>query len=260
MKISKLSAALLVFADSSVVSAFPRPTFRRLHHYYPVVMTDANNKKTAIGPRRLHDKKENDVTFQEIEIIQANKSNSTTAVFSSARQFIDNFLAAGGGSDEIGARGEAYFFAQAILIIFIFAGGIPLFSDYLKTITGAALFLTGILVLGLTALDMGDSITPWPKPNGNGLVRDGLYGQVRHPMYAGLLAAVSGFSIWTGSFNRLMLTVLLYVVIELKSEYEESELAKSYPGEYEEYQEEVTSKFLPKYLVELWRKKRKNDS
>lgn len=168
-------------------------------------------------------------------------------------EFVDRFLAAGGGDDPVGTRGEGYFFLQATLIVAIVLGGIPILGNYLEIIAGPGLMMVGVVVLIITALDMNESISPWPKPNGQGLVQDGLYGQMRHPMYFGLLSTMMGFSVMTGSFQRLLLTLLLYVAIDFKSNYEEEELAKTYGQvEYEEYKKKVKSKFVPKVWAELW--------
>lgn len=57
----------------------------------------------------------------------------------------------------------------------------------------------------------------------------------------------------TGSIQRLLLTLLLYVAIDYKSNYEEEELAKVYGrDDYENYKEKVTSKFVPKVWLDLW--------
>jgi len=103
-------------------------------------------------------------------------------------------------------------------------------SHSLALLAGPGLLLAGTTVLVLT--------------NGKGLVQGGLYGIVRHPMHCGLFATMTGFSIATSSMERLLLTVLLYLAIEFKSDYEEEELRKAYPGEYEEYQKKVPNKFV----------------
>ena len=161
-------------------------------------------------------------------------------------QFFHRFLAAGGG--KIGDRGEVYFFAQALPIMGIVFGGLPLISDVLRLVLGPGLLIMGIAVMGITALDMGESLTPWPKPNGEGLVTTGLYGQVRHPMYFGLLSFLVGFAIWTGSLDRLLLAAFLWPLLEIKAGYEETELAKVYP-DYPDYKKQVQSRFIPKAIL-----------
>ena len=71
-------------------------------------------------------------------------------------------------------------------------------------------------------------------------------------MYAGLLASVTGFSVWTGSVDRLLLVALLWFTLEVKSDYEERELAKVY-DEYDEYKQRVVGKFLPRVLFDIRR-------
>ena len=163
-------------------------------------------------------------------------------------QWFNRFLSAGGG--EIGKRGEVYFFAQALPILGVVFGGVPVLSDALKTLAGPGLILFGVITMALTALEMGSSLTPWPRPNGEGLVTTGLYSQVRHPMYSGLLSSLTGFSVWTGSMDRVLLVILLWLVLQVKSDYEEQFLIKTYP-EYIEYQEKVPTKFVPRALVDF---------
>ena len=177
---------------------------------------------------------------------------------SDGKNFIQRFLAAGGGNDPIGTRGESYFFVQAALIVAIAIGGVPGLSNLLLLLAGPGLLLMGIVILVISVLDMGESISPWPKPNGNGLIQDGLYGVVRHPMYFGLLATMTGFSVATNSMSRLLLTLLLLGAIEIKTDDEEEHLKKVYAGDYEEYQKKVTSKFIPIDWNDLGKKQKEN--
>lgn len=157
---------------------------------------------------------------------------------------------------EFGERGEAYFAAQVAAVLCILGGGIPLVGDAIMLLLGPGLLLAGMAVMAISFVDMGPSLSPWPKPTNQGLVTDGLYSKVRHPMYAGLLAACAGFSIVTGSANRLLLTAVLIYVVDVKSSYEEAELTKVYP-EYPSYAKTVTGKFFPQEILDLlpWMKK-----
>jgi len=252
---------ILLWAASSV-AAFSQPsTFRLFSANAKLVSPAMASTKTVVreGESLANENERNqDRLLSAMEPKSSEEESNSIERFdkngflSAAEQRWHAFLAAGGGDDPVGTRGEAYFFAQAILIVFLVLGGIPLVSDYLQLLAGPGLMLAGTVVLALTGLDMSDSLSPWSKPNGGGLVRTGLYGQVRHPMYTGLLATMAGFSVWTGSLNRILLTVLLYLAIEVKSEYEEGELVKAYP-DYEEYRKEVTGKFVPMALSP-WKK------
>jgi protein-S-isoprenylcysteine O-methyltransferase Ste14 len=76
-------------------------------------------------------------------------------------------------------------------------------------------------------------------------------------MYAGLIMIGIGFAVFTGSTTRLLLTGLLWYVLDVKSDFEEAELTKLFGKEYEEYKMQVPGKFIPvHYLQELpWSKK-----
>jgi protein-S-isoprenylcysteine O-methyltransferase Ste14 len=154
---------------------------------------------------------------------------------------------------EFGQRGEVYVAAQFGLLFCILIGGVPFFGDLLKFLLGPELFLIGFAAIFLSATGLGGGLTPFPVPvesSEEGLVSDGIYGQVRHPMYAGLLASCAGFSIFTGSATRLLLTALLIYVLDVKSNFEEDGLIKKYPVEYAAYMKEVEGKFFPQKLLD----------
>jgi protein-S-isoprenylcysteine O-methyltransferase Ste14 len=167
-------------------------------------------------------------------------------------QIKDNVM--GGG--QFGERGEAYFAAQAALMLCVVLGGIPLVGDFLMLLLGPGLLLAGVGVAAVSVKDLGSSLSPWPKPAESAeLKTDGLYASVRHPMYAGALAACAGLSIVTGSATRLLLTAVLLYVLDVKSDYEEAQLVEAYPG-YRAYQAKVANKFFPQEILDQmpWRK------
>ena len=161
---------------------------------------------------------------------------------------------------EIGQRGELYTFAQFAILLCILIGGVPLIGDVLLLVLGPGLLLAGSATMVISINDLGDALTPWPVPpqGDSGLKTSGLYAQVRHPLYAGLLASMAGLSIITGSANRLLLSAVLLYSLSIKSDYEEEELMKKFP-EYSSYKEKVTSKFFPSALTDVlpWGKKDK---
>ena len=137
---------------------------------------------------------------------------------------------------EFGTRGEAYFAAQAALVVCVALGGIPYVSDVANLFVGPGLLLIGVGMVLLSLQDLGSSLSPWvaPAPDNGELKTQGIYAQCRHPMYAGLLSTLLGLSVLTGSADRLLLTGLLWYVLEVKTDKEEEGLKEMYP-EYSSY-------------------------
>lgn len=149
----------------------------------------------------------------------------------------------------VGERGEGYAAAQFLLLGCILIGGVPIVGDFLMVLLGPCLLLAGGAAVLVSIKDLGSSLSPWAVPaKGANLVDDGIYAQLRHPLYAGLLASLAGFSIMTGSANRLLLTALLFYAFNLMADYEEEELMKKFP-DYDFYKNKVTGKFFPEELT-----------
>jgi protein-S-isoprenylcysteine O-methyltransferase Ste14 len=100
------------------------------------------------------------------------------------------------------------------------------------------LLLSGLLVGVLSVVDLGsDSLSPFPKPSSSGSLKTtGVYGQMRHPMYTALMTVMLGLSMISNSADRLLLTGLLYYLLEVKSDKEEAFLAEQYGSDYAAYQ------------------------
>lgn len=121
-------------------------------------------------------------------------------------------------------------------------------SDYAGRIGTAV--IPGFVLLGLAVVGgaaavgfLGRSLTPHPDPNGAGLVANGIYRWVRHPMYGAVVAGCAGVACLRGLVVPWALTLALAVFFEIKSRREESRLAVTYPG-YAEYAAR-TGKFVP---------------
>jgi protein-S-isoprenylcysteine O-methyltransferase Ste14 len=105
-----------------------------------------------------------------------------------------------------------------------------------------------VIVLGLK--ELGTNLSPWPAATeDSSLVKEGIYGELRHPIYAGLLYLCLGVSIWSGSAMRVLLTGALWYLLEKKCNFEEKMLVEKF-DEYEDYQLDVGGKFVPERLVE----------
>ena len=138
---------------------------------------------------------------------------------------------------ELGKRGELYVVAQGALIISIVLGGIPLVGDPLRIVLGPLILAAGLSVAVLSFVDLGsDSLSPFPKPTEGGTLKNtGIYSQMRHPMYSSLLSVMLGLALITDSVDRLLLTVLLGYLLEIKSDKEEAFLMERYGSDYAEY-------------------------
>jgi protein-S-isoprenylcysteine O-methyltransferase Ste14 len=109
---------------------------------------------------------------------------------------------------------------------------------------GAAAVAGGI-VLGIAAMfSLGRALTPFPRPRDEALlVTKGVYGWVRHPIYAGLLLAALGWSLWWASPAGGVTTLLAAVFFDRKAAREERWLEARFPA-YRDYRRQV-KKFIP---------------
>jgi len=70
---------------------------------------------------------------------------------------------------------------------------------------------------------------------GHELVRSGPYAYVRHPIYTGLLAAVLGTAIASGTVRAALAFAIIAAALARKSRTEEAFMRATFPGEYERY-------------------------
>lgn len=178
------------------------------------------------------------------EALGAFKNVDLSSISQNADDISDNLM-----SGNFGERGEVYTAAQAALVLCVLGGGIPVVGNLLMFILGPVLLLAGLGVVVVAVGDIGPALSPWPAATDKGLSTDGMFGQMRHPMYAGLIAACAGLSIVSGSATRLLLTAVLMYVLDVKSDYEEADLRKTYP-EYDAYAQEVKGKFFPQEILD----------
>ena len=93
-------------------------------------------------------------------------------------------------------------------------------------------------------MGLGANLSALPHPkDGAVLVESGVYGLVRHPIYAGLILAAAGWGLLTNSPWALLLAGVLLVFFDIKSRREEGQLAARFPA-YAAYRRRVR-KFFP---------------
>lgn len=71
------------------------------------------------------------------------------------------------------------------------------------------------------------------------LIRSGPYALVRHPIYTGLIVAVAGTAITSGTVRALLAFCFIAASLWWKLQSEERFMRETFPGEYERYGAEV---------------------
>lgn len=144
---------------------------------------------------------------------------------------------------DLGNRGEGYFVVQVILIVLVLFP--PRAAQDALTTLGFVSFLGGAGFLTWAVTDLGDSLSPLPKPRSDAqLVTDGAYEYVRHPMYSGLILSCLGLGICTSSAIRIVLSLCLFLLLDMKGDAEEAFLLEKYGERYTAYQKAV-KKLIP---------------
>ena len=112
-------------------------------------------------------------------------------------------------ADNFVQRGGLWVMGQGALLCAVIAGGILCRGQWHSlavTLCGAGLLLIagGCGLAG--TLSLGGNLTPFPKPSAGGrLVRTGIYGLMRHPLYTAVFCGALGWALvwrsWPGDFS-----------------------------------------------------------
>jgi len=70
---------------------------------------------------------------------------------------------------------------------------------------------------------------------GHELIRTGPYGCVRHPIYTGILTAVIGTVICSGTLGAALGVVIIAAALTRKLRVEEALMRETFPGQYQKY-------------------------
>lgn len=152
----------------------------------------------------------------------------------------------------LGPRGEGWVAIQVALFVLIGALGALNLPDARPDAAGIVVVAFGVglgLISGLVVLrglrGLGPTFTALPYPaEGSRLVREGVYARIRHPVYAGVIGLAAAWSCITLSVPALAVSLILVVVLDLKSRLEEAWLTERYP-DYAAYAR-TTHRFVPR--------------
>jgi protein-S-isoprenylcysteine O-methyltransferase Ste14 len=152
-----------------------------------------------------------------------------------------------------GNRGEYWVIAQGVLLL-VFAlippnrpNSIELDSSvwqYTSWILTAIFSILAIVFLGRSLFDLGQNLTPLPHPRDEGqLVKTGIYGIVRHPLYSGVIYLALAYASRQMSWVHLVGSIVLFVFFDAKSRIEEVWLIEKF-SDYSNYATSV-KKLIP---------------
>ncbi len=150
----------------------------------------------------------------------------------------------------LGPRGEGWVAIQMALMALTGLAGFlgPAWTGEVRLTTlavGVLLMAGGLALVVLGIHDLREAMTPLPYPRDEAeLVQTGVYGQVRHPIYGGLIIGSIGWGLVMASPATLAMAVLLLAFFELKARREEAWLEARFP-EYSSYRAR-TPRLIPR--------------
>lgn len=150
-------------------------------------------------------------------------------------------------SESFSRRGGLWVIGQTILMVAIIALGIAFrgqWQSIASWIAGAVLLMVGgyLGIAGVHAL--GKNRTAFPRPLAEAsLVRTGVYGLVRHPLYASVILTTVAWSLLWRSGPALLAAVVMAIFLNAKANREERWLRDKF-SEYADYQKRV-SRLIP---------------
>lgn len=105
-------------------------------------------------------------------------------------------------------------------------------------------FLAFVICAGAGLKTLGPNLTAFPKPREQAeLVRHGIYGLIRHPLYTAVICAAVGWSLFWQSWLALAVSLVLAIYFDAKARHEERWLRQQFP-DYIQY-EKCVRRFIP---------------
>ena len=163
------------------------------------------------------------------------------AVFTSRRRFARGTYIATGIAASLGYAGPR------LAIPFLPQPGLGL-PAWLALPVGGALTLLGIAVMlrAIQRLRAGGTPRAADAEEPSPVIRDGLYGLVRHPMYLGDVIWPLGLAIAADAVYALLLVPLWWGLREGLAVLEEERLTDKFGAAYERYCDAVQARILPR--------------
>jgi protein-S-isoprenylcysteine O-methyltransferase Ste14 len=148
---------------------------------------------------------------------------------------------------ETSARGGTWVIVQFLLMTAWLAAA-PIWrgqwSGWLTPAIGSVLFALGAWIGLRGVLDLGANRTAYPRPRDDArLITHGIYGRVRHPLYAAMIALGFAWALLWGSFPALALAAVQIPFFDAKARREERWLRSRFSG-YANYARKV-KRFIP---------------
>jgi protein-S-isoprenylcysteine O-methyltransferase Ste14 len=131
-----------------------------------------------------------------------------------------------------------------VMITFGFTGGFFLskhgswnYMNFLLTGIGLLLVIAGTIIRWTAIIQLGKSFTVDVAITGGGALKtDGLYKEIRHPSYLGLLLIIAGFAVTMNSlYSVLALVIPVSVAVAYRIGIEEKVLIDEFGASYLEY-------------------------
>ncbi len=145
-----------------------------------------------------------------------------------------------------------YIFVAIQLLLFVLFLREPLLMHKVEPaalrILGVFLMVIGIAYITIALIQLNSKLSMLPTPVKSAtLITTGIFKYVRHPIYSGIFLLTLGYSIVQKDLEKFIISVLILILFEIKSNYEEKKLTEKFP-EYIKYKT-VSSKFFPFHLV-----------
>jgi protein-S-isoprenylcysteine O-methyltransferase Ste14 len=114
----------------------------------------------------------------------------------------------------------------------------------LMVVLGAALILFGGAVSTIAVLRFGGgSFLGFTPEEQTGLVRSGLHGKVRHPIYSGIIIAAIGWLMFSPTVATFIVVGITFVYLPIGIHLEERKLIAQHGDAYRRYKAEVPALF-----------------